>query len=194
MFCINCGQELPDVAKFCLYCGTPQGEVSSPLSNHETINLNDNRSFVPAMCPNCSAHMKVDSSSKLARCESCGTECLVQDAIKMLTVRGDVRVGSATINVNGMNTESLLQRVGIMLADGDFDGAAEKCDTILDLDPKNGEAYLYMLMIDLKCKRKDDLLRLDGPYNKNLYYSYIFYLLSHPIFEICIFARLFSLF
>ena len=123
------------------------------------------------MCPNCSAHMKVDSSHKIARCESCGTECLVQDAIKALTVKGNVQVGNATINVNGTNTESLLQRVEMMLADGDFKGASEKCDIVLDSEPTNGKAFLFLLMISLECKRKEDLAKLGYPYKKNPYYE-----------------------
>lgn len=171
MFCMNCGQQLPDGAKFCLHCGTLQGATSPQTTSPEAMNLNNNHTFVPAMCPNCNAHMKVDSSSKIARCESCGTECLVQDAIKALTIKGNVQVGNATINVTGMNTESLLRRVEIMLADGDFDGAVEKCDTILDSDPTNGKAYLYLLMSSLKCEKKEYLAKMYGPYNKNPYYE-----------------------
>lgn len=171
MFCMNCGQTLPDGAKFCLNCGTPQGAVVPTVATgSETINLNGSQTFVPAMCPNCNAHMKVDSSSKIARCDACGTECLVQDAIKTLTVRGSVQVGNATINVNGTNTESLLKRVEIMLADGDFKGAMSKCDTILDSDPTNGEVYIYMLMADLKCRSRNDFLGQMAPFDKNPYY------------------------
>ena len=171
MFCMNCGQILPDGAKFCLNCGTPQGAVS-PIENTpaETINLDGNRSFVPAMCPNCNAHMNVDSSSKIARCDACGTECLVQDAIKTLNVKGNIQVGNATINVNGTNTDSLLQRVEMMLADGDFSGAMQKCDTILDTDPTNGRAYFYMLMCNLSCRNRRNLADQSKIYDGNPYY------------------------
>ena len=156
MFCMNCGQQLPDGAKFCLNCGTPQGAVSpTGTTQSETINLDGMHTFVPAMCPNCNAHMKVDTTSNVARCDTCGTECLVQDAIKTLTVRGNIQVGNATINVSGTNTDGLLQRVEIMLGDGDFDGAMSKCDTILDSDPTNGRVYFFMLMSDLGCRRKE---------------------------------------
>ena len=171
MFCMNCGQQLPDGAKFCLNCGTPQGAVApTGITQAETINLDGMHTFVPAMCPNCSSHMKVDCASKIARCEACGTECLVQDAIKALTVKGNVQVGNATINVNGMNTDSLLRRVEMMLVDGDFSGAMSKCDNILDSDPTNGSVYLYMLMADLGCKRKIELANQSDPYGDNQYY------------------------
>lgn len=171
MFCMNCGQSLPDGAKFCLNCGTPQGAVS-PTGNAPsgTINLDGNRTFVPAMCPNCNAHMNVDSSSKIARCDACGTECLVQDAIKTLNVKGNIQVGNATINVNGTNTDSLLQRVEMMLADGDFSGAMQKCDTILDTDPTNGRAFFFMLMCNLSCRNRRDLAEQSKIYDGNPYY------------------------
>ena len=168
---MNCGQALPDGAKFCLNCGTPQGAVSPIISTSlETNSINPTHTFVPAMCPNCNAHMKVDTSSKIAHCDTCGTECLVQDAIKTLTVRGNVQVGSATINVSGLNTDSLLQRVEIMLADGDYSGAMSKCDTILDSDPTNGKVYLFMLMSNLKCRNKNELLNQPIPFDDNQYY------------------------
>ena len=171
MFCMNCGQQLPDGAKYCLQCGTPQGAVSpTGTTQAETINLDGMHTFVPALCPNCSAHMKVDSSAKVAHCDSCGTECLVQDAIKALTVRGNVQVGSATINVSGTNTDSLLQRVEIMLGDGDFGGAMSKCDTILDSDPTNGKVYFYMLMSNLNCRNRNDLASQTRPFESNQYY------------------------
>lgn len=171
MFCMNCGQQLPDGAKFCLSCGTRQGEVSAePAKKADAINLDGSHTFVPAMCPNCSAHMKVDSSNRIARCESCGTECLVQDAIKALNVKGNVHVSNATINISGTNAESLLQRVEIMLADGDFSGAMAKCDTILDLDPTNGRVYLFMLMANLKCRYRKELAYKKATYEGNQYF------------------------
>lgn len=171
MFCMNCGQQLPDGAKFCMTCGTPQGSVSpkKPV-NSEPVAINDKRIFVPAMCPNCNAHMKVDSSNKTARCETCGTECLVQEAINNLSIRGNVQVNNATINVNGSNTESLLKRVEIMILDGDFKNAMNKCDTILDSDPTNGEVYLNMLMANLGCRKRSELAHQRLPFDRNQYF------------------------
>lgn len=158
MFCMNCGMELPDGAKFCLNCGTPQGKVSTTSSSASgSINLANNNALVPAVCPNCSSHLRVDISARIARCESCGTECLVQDAINALNVSGNVNVGNATININGTNINSLLNRVEMMLAEGDFDGAMQKCDSILDIDPTESRTYLYLLMSELRCKRREEL-------------------------------------
>ena len=170
MFCMNCGQQLPDGAKFCLNCGTPQGTVS-PIgtTKAETVNLDGMHTFVPAMCPNCNSHMNVDSSNKTAHCEVCGTDCLVQNAIRTLNVRGNVQVGNATINISGTNSEILLHRVEMMLADGDFHDATAKCETILDSDPTNGLVYLYMLMAELGCRKRSDLAR-QRLFDENKYY------------------------
>lgn len=168
---MNCGQDLPDGAKFCLKCGTPQGSTSPTGSvNSETINFDGTHTFVPAKCPNCGAQLKVDSSFKIAHCDSCDTDCLVQDAIKALTVRGNVQVGNATINVNSTNTDSLLQRVEIMVADGDFGDAMSKCDTILDSDPTNGKVYFFMLLCNLRCRTKNELANYPVPFDGNKYY------------------------
>ncbi len=174
MFCMNCGQQLPDGAKFCLNCGTPQGAVSPNGSTEsKSDNTKDNSTFKPAMCPNCNAHMKVDPSCMLARCDACGTECLVQDAIKALasvTVKQDIQVGNATFNVSSTNTDALLKRIEIMLADGDFRGAMSKCDTILDSDPTNGKVYFFMLMCNLGCKNRNDLANQPVPFVDNQNY------------------------
>lgn len=173
MFCMNCGQKLPDGAKFCLNCGTPQGAVSpSGTTQTETIGLDGTHTFVPAMCPNCNANMRVDTSLKVVRCNTCGTECLVQDAIRSLTVRGNIQVENSTINVSGTNIDSLLKRVEIMIEDDEFKEAKSKCNTILDLDPTNGKVYFYLLLADMYCCSGKSLVRsLRGPFDRRDYYS-----------------------
>lgn len=171
MFCMNCGLQLPDDAKFCLKCGTPQASLTPiSIASSDTINLDGTHTFVPAKCPNCGAQLKVDSSFKIAHCDSCDTDCLVQEAIKALTVRGNVQVGNATINVNSTNTDSLLKRVEIMISDGDFSDAISKCDTILDSDPTNGNVYFLMLMANLRCRNRNDLANYPVPFDSNKYY------------------------
>ena len=172
MFCMNCGQQLPDGAKFCLNCGTPQGAVSpTGNSNSNTINLDGTHTFVPAVCPKCNAHMNVNIKDKTARCDACGTECLIQDAIKALTIKGNVHVGKATFNVNGANVASLLKRVEIMLADGDFKGAMDKCDVILDSEPTNAQAYIGKLMAAHKVHRQEQLADLNYSFKNDVFYQ-----------------------
>lgn len=172
---MKCGQNLPEGAAFCFKCGTPFGSVSVE-ENHSAITQanKDNKVFVPAMCPNCNAHLKVNSTLKIAHCDSCGTECLVQDAIKTLNIKGNVHVANASINVNGSsgntNIETLLSRVEIMLSDGNFNGAMEKCNKLLDLAPTDGRIYLFMLMSFLNCKERTSLKYENAPFDLNHYY------------------------
>lgn len=52
---------------------------------------------------------------------------------------------------------SLLERAEMFLADGDWDNADTYCERTLDIEPKNGTAYLYKLMADLDVSKKEDL-------------------------------------
>ena len=107
MFCMNCGKTLPDGAKFCKFCGTPQ-DATLPTGSTSTF--------------------------------------------------------------NGITTDSLLQRAEIMLMDGNFSDAREKCDTVLDADPTNSKAYLFKLMAALHVKRQDDLADCSQPFDNNNFY------------------------
>lgn len=173
MFCTSCGQQLPDDAKFCVNCGTPQEAVSvTETHQNQTENQDDMNSCVPAMCPKCNAHMNVYTFFQVARCGNCGTECFVQDAINALTGRSNNQVGNATSYVSGINTDSLLQSVEIMLGNSDFSGAMLICNTILNSDPTNGKVYLYMLMSDLHCRNRNELAIASQtkPFDGNQYY------------------------
>ena len=173
MFCMNCGQELPEGAKFCFKCGKALvTEYSTSGSiKYETVNLDGKHTFVPAMCPNCGAHMEVDPSTKTAHCRSCGTDCLVQDAIKSLSVIGTVHVNNANINATDTNIDALLERAEILLEDGDFGGVKQKCERVLDIDPENCKAYLYMLLSSLGCRKLSDLANQPQPFDIFNYYK-----------------------
>ncbi len=70
-----------------------------------------------------------------------------------------------------LNKHALLQRVEIVLSDGDFQGAMEKCNTILDSDPTNGNAYFFMLLADLRCKHRAELANQESLFDGNPYYK-----------------------
>lgn len=104
MYCMNCGQKLPESAKFCFNCGISLSAISpKQIKDQETINLDGTRTLVQVKCQNCGAHLSVNSSKKIAHCEHCGSDFFVQDAVKELNVKGNVHVGTATININGSN-------------------------------------------------------------------------------------------
>lgn len=52
----------------------------------------------------------------------------------------------------------LLDRVSLFLEDGDFESAAEYCDRILDLEPRNSQTYLYKLLVQLKLRSPEDII------------------------------------
>lgn len=51
----------------------------------------------------------------------------------------------------------LIERAYILLEDGEFKKADDFCEQVLNLEPKNAQAYLIKLLIDLKIRRKSDL-------------------------------------
>ena len=68
-FCMECGTELPDGAKFCFLCGTPVGKLKKDLPKME----------VPhdiLKCPNCSSNI----SSISIVCPFCGAEVASKEA------------------------------------------------------------------------------------------------------------------
>ncbi len=68
------------------------------------------------------------------------------------------------------NAAPLLERAFMFLEDGDWDSANEYCEKVLDIEPKNAEAYLGKLMAELKVKKRDALKDQPEPFdNRNNY-------------------------
>ena len=61
---------------------------------------------------------------------------------------------------NRPTVNSLLERVKIFLSDGNWESADQYCEKVLDIDPKNAQAYLYKLMSELKLTKQDDIVRV----------------------------------
>lgn len=59
------------------------------------------------------------------------------------------------------NTAPLLQRVTIFLEDRDWESADRYCERVLDMDPKNAEAYFGKLMAEYKIATEAELERMD---------------------------------
>jgi hypothetical protein len=57
----------------------------------------------------------------------------------------------------------LLDRVDILLEDGDFKTADEYCNRILDLEPRNAKAYFKKLLSSLKLRNEEDVLSYSTP-------------------------------
>ncbi len=63
------------------------------------------------------------------------------------------------------NTAPLLERAFMFLEDGNWGSANEYCEKVLDLDPKNAEAYLGKLMAELHVKTRDALKDQPEPFD-----------------------------
>ena len=53
--------------------------------------------------------------------------------------------------------DSLLERAFMFLEDSAWNDANTYCEKVLDIDPKNAQAYLGKLMAELHCKKQEDL-------------------------------------
>lgn len=60
----------------------------------------------------------------------------------------------------------LLDRVSLFLEDGDFQSADEYCNRILDLEPRNAQAYFYKLLVTLKLHHSEEVISHDTSLNE----------------------------
>ncbi len=75
MFCVKCGQQLPDDAKFCFKCGTPMGGSAAPAPAAKAAPA------APAAppvvqefkCPSCGAPLKPIFGETVITCDYCGS-------------------------------------------------------------------------------------------------------------------------
>jgi len=70
--------------------------------------------------------------------------------------QGNVEVPYMTPGVT-----QLLDRVSLFLEDGNFESAAEYCDRILDLEPRNSQTYFYKLLVQLKLRSPEEIILND---------------------------------
>jgi len=56
------------------------------------------------------------------------------------------------------NAETLLKRVAIFLENRDWESADSYCEKVLDIDPENGQAYIYKLMAQLHVTQEKNLV------------------------------------
>lgn len=79
MFCIKCGNQLPDDAEFCSKCGAPvpgyqaknSGQNSGGNQNQETVIASSG--VTELKCPGCGAPIKPVAGESVVTCEYCGT-------------------------------------------------------------------------------------------------------------------------
>ena len=90
----------------------------------------------------------------------------VQNESKAVAVEEKPTVATAYANA-GVNVAPWLQRAFLFLEDGDWKSANEYCEKVLDVEPRNAQAYLAKLMIELKVKRQEKLKDCAKPFDSS---------------------------
>ena len=149
MFCMNCGKQLPDGAKFCRHCGTPQDAASPDEVAPSVINITQNTKLVPGTCTNCGAAVQVDPNQQAAICPSCGTPYIIQRAINNFNVNnsGKISVENAVINVAGVSVDNHIKRGIEFEKNGDLEKALEYYNKALDCEPGNPDAAASVIRL-----------------------------------------------
>lgn len=87
---------------------------------------------------------------------------LIRGIKKVLSAAAEKPVSHSPGNVDvpymTPGVTQLLDRVSLFLEDGNFESAAEYCDRILDLEPRNSQTYLYKLLVQLKLRSPEEII------------------------------------
>ena len=155
MFCMQCGTQLPDEAKFCFMCGTPIGGTKDTATETKVAGPSAaGTKLVDAKCTNCGAKLEVDPNMKKASCSFCGAEFIVDQAINNYNVQmnGSMNIGEATINVQGVDKENLLKRAKDFEENNKFDEALDYYNRVLDIDYQDADAKVGAERVQEKIK------------------------------------------
>ena len=99
------------------------------------------------------AHLQAQDMSKIGFIND------VVRGIKKVIQKTETPTVGATVAAPKGDTANLLKRAYMFLNDGDFMGAKEYCNKVLDIDAENSEAYLYSLLVRLGIKKKEYLCK-----------------------------------
>jgi hypothetical protein len=77
MFCVKCGAQLPDDARFCSKCGATQGGGASGGMSTTSTSATSSPTLAPAgaqelKCPSCGAPIKPEFGEMIITCDYCG--------------------------------------------------------------------------------------------------------------------------
>ena len=93
------------------------------------------------------------------------TKVVKKDEPKATTI-----VKETVVSAGSTNTAPLLERAFMFLEDGDWNSANEYCEKVLDIDPKNAQAYLGKLMAECRVRKQEKLKDCAEPFdNRNNY-------------------------
>ena len=120
------------------------------------------RDMDPYDLPEEFSHLQAQDMSKLGFMQDLirGIKKIVQADAPKATVKETVVVTQTNASV-----APLLERAFLFLEDGKWQDANIYCEKVLDIDPKNAEAYLGKLMADLRVRTRKQLADCAEPFN-----------------------------
>jgi len=87
----------------------------------------------------------------------------IQDLIRgigKIVPKGAAVSAAAVVSGGNPTSGSLLERAFMFLGSNDWKSANLYCEKVLDMEPKNGQAYLGKLLAEYNCRREDELSNL----------------------------------
>jgi len=97
--------------------------------------------------------------------------------IKKIIVRDEPKTISMKngngASVSASNVSVLLERAFMFLEDGKWDAANEYCEKVLDVEPKNAQAYLGKLMVEIGVQKIEDIRYWADPFDHSINYEKI---------------------
>ena len=126
------------------------------------------RDMDPYDLPEEFSHLQAQDMSKLGFMQDLirGIKKIIEADAPKQTVKETVIVGA-----NNAATTPLLERVFLFLEDGKWQDANIYCEKVLDIDPKNAEAYLGKLMVELQVRNRKQLADCAEPFDDRDNYS-----------------------
>jgi ribosomal protein S17E len=134
-------------------------------SNGKKMLIPAYRDMDPYDLPEEFSHLQAQDMSKLGFMQD-----LIRGIKKILEADAPKQTVKETVIVNNAvnsNTAPLLERAFMFLEDGKWQDANTYCEKVLDLDPKNADAYLGKLMAELKVRKRERLADCAEPFDKN---------------------------
>ena len=118
------------------------------------------RDMDPYDLPEEFSHLQAQDMSKLGFMQD-----LIRGIQKILGAGAQKATAKEPVVVGTNHVEPLLERVFLFLEDGNWRDADIYCEKVLDIDPKNAEAYLGKLMAELKVKKRKLLADCAQPFD-----------------------------
>lgn len=141
MFCVNCGNQLPEGSRFCVRCGTAMAgnTDSSPIGKR----------IVLSTCTSCGANLEINPEETIATCPFCDSTYIVDQEINNTDSNSE---RASQRDDSEANIESLLRRARNFEEEGQLEAALDYFSKALDMDLLNDEAQDGMFRVAEKMK------------------------------------------